>query len=77
MLKIGLFEFKIVSFVIFMYAGFRPAGENDELYGCVVRFRKTRINHFDRIITAQSAIDRNSLITKDKTIQDHYEHAVW
>jgi PIN domain nuclease of toxin-antitoxin system len=32
---------------------------------------------FDRIITAQSAIDRNSLITKDKTIQDHYEHAVW
>ena len=32
---------------------------------------------FDRIITAQSAIDRKSLITKDKTIQDHYEHAVW
>jgi len=32
---------------------------------------------FDRIITAQSAIDRNTLITKDKTIQDHYEYAVW
>jgi len=33
--------------------------------------------HFDRVITAQSAIDRNSLITKDKIIRDHYEHAVW
>jgi PIN domain nuclease of toxin-antitoxin system len=32
---------------------------------------------FDRIITAQSAIDRNKLITKDKIIRDHYEHAVW
>ena len=32
---------------------------------------------FDRIITAQSAIDRKTLITKDKTIQDHYEYAVW
>jgi len=32
---------------------------------------------FDRIITAQSAIDRNTLITKDKVIQEHYEYAVW
>lgn len=32
---------------------------------------------FDRIITAQAAIDKNSLITKDKIIRDHYEHAVW
>ena len=32
---------------------------------------------FDRIITAQSAINRKTLITKDKTIQDHYEYAVW
>ncbi len=32
---------------------------------------------FDRIITAQSAIDRNTLITKDKIIQEHYEYAVW
>ena len=32
---------------------------------------------FDRIITAQAAIDRNTLITKDKTIQDHYQYAVW
>ena len=32
---------------------------------------------FDRVITAQSAIDRNRLITKDKIIRDHYEHAVW
>lgn len=32
---------------------------------------------FDRIITAQSAIDRNTLITKDKIIQENYEYAVW
>ena len=32
---------------------------------------------FDRIITAQSAIDRNTLITKDEVIQEHYEYAVW
>ena len=32
---------------------------------------------FDRLITAQSAIDRNGLITKDKIIQENYEHAVW
>jgi len=32
---------------------------------------------FDRIITAQSAIDQNTLITKDKIIQKNYEHAVW
>ena len=32
---------------------------------------------FDRIITAQSAIDRSTLITKDKIIQKHYEYAVW
>lgn len=32
---------------------------------------------FDRIITAQSAIGLNSLITKDKMIRDNYEHAVW
>jgi PIN domain nuclease of toxin-antitoxin system len=32
---------------------------------------------FDRLITAQSAIDRNKLITKDQIILDHYEHAVW
>ena len=32
---------------------------------------------FDRVITAQSAIERNRLITKDKIIRDHYEHAVW
>ena len=32
---------------------------------------------FDRIITAQSAIDQNTLITKDKIIQENYEYAVW
>jgi PIN domain nuclease of toxin-antitoxin system len=32
---------------------------------------------FDRLITAQSAIEQNSLITKDKTILEHYEYAVW
>jgi len=32
---------------------------------------------FDRIITAQSAMGRNTLITKDKIIREHYEYAVW
>ena len=32
---------------------------------------------FDRIITAQAAIDRNNLITKDKTIRKNYKKAVW
>jgi len=32
---------------------------------------------FDRIITAQSAIAQNRLITKDQTIRTHYKHAVW
>lgn len=34
-------------------------------------------NPFDRIITGQAAIDKDSLITKDKIIREHYEHAVW
>ena len=32
---------------------------------------------FDRIITAQAAIKRHHLITKDRMILEHYEHAVW
>jgi PIN domain nuclease of toxin-antitoxin system len=32
---------------------------------------------FDRVITAQAAIERNLLITKDRMILEHYEHAVW
>ena len=32
---------------------------------------------FDRIITDQSAIEQNSLITKDEIILEHYEQAIW
>ncbi len=32
---------------------------------------------FDRIITAQSVIGLNQLITKDQRIRDNYELAVW
>jgi PIN domain nuclease of toxin-antitoxin system len=32
---------------------------------------------FDRVITAQATIERNLLITKDRMILEHYEHAVW
>jgi len=32
---------------------------------------------FDRIITAQSALEQNRLITKDEIIREHYEHGVW
>lgn len=32
---------------------------------------------FDRLITAQAALDHSPLVTKDKTILTHYKHAVW
>jgi len=32
---------------------------------------------FDRIIVGQASIKNSLLITKDKTILDHYEYAVW
>ena len=32
---------------------------------------------FDRIITAQAAIDHNILITKDMTMRQHYSRATW
>jgi len=32
---------------------------------------------FDRIITAQAGIENNGLITKDESIRDNYESAVW
>jgi PIN domain nuclease of toxin-antitoxin system len=32
---------------------------------------------FDRIIVAQAARDARPLITKDRTIRDHYAHALW
>ncbi|MES2504645.1 MAG: PIN domain-containing protein [Myxococcota bacterium] len=32
---------------------------------------------FDRIITAQAAVDGLPLLTKDRLILDNYEHAVW
>jgi len=32
---------------------------------------------FDRVITAQATIERNLLITKDRMLLEHYEHAVW
>jgi PIN domain nuclease of toxin-antitoxin system len=32
---------------------------------------------FDRIITAQAAIDHRTLVTKDITIRQHYSKATW
>lgn len=32
---------------------------------------------FDRIITAQAAIDHKTLVTKDITIRQHYSKAIW
>jgi PIN domain nuclease of toxin-antitoxin system len=32
---------------------------------------------FDRIITAQAALDESVLLTKDERIQKNYSHAVW
>jgi len=32
---------------------------------------------FDRIITAHASLDKNTLLTKDRTIQKHYKKAIW
>jgi len=32
---------------------------------------------FDRIITAQAALGQHRLLTKDRMIRDHYDHAYW
>ena len=32
---------------------------------------------FDRLITAQAALGQDRLLTKDRTIRDHYQHAYW
>jgi len=32
---------------------------------------------FDRLIVAQAALDSAPLITRDRLIRQHYEHAVW
>lgn len=32
---------------------------------------------FDRVIVAQAAVRRSRLLTKDQTIRDHYDQAIW
>jgi PIN domain nuclease of toxin-antitoxin system len=32
---------------------------------------------FDRIITAQAALHKSHLVTKDRTIRAHYRHCLW
>jgi len=32
---------------------------------------------FDRVIVAQAAVRKAQLLTKDQTIRDHYEQALW
>ena len=32
---------------------------------------------FDRILTAQAALGQHRLLTKDRTIRDHYPRAYW
>jgi PIN domain nuclease of toxin-antitoxin system len=32
---------------------------------------------FDRLITAQASLDRSCLLTKDRTIHDHYDFVLW
>ena len=44
--------------------------------------RKAKVNKwtrdpFDRIITAQAAVNNSILITKDKQIRKHYSRAIW
>lgn len=32
---------------------------------------------FDRLITAQAELDQSYLLTKDRFIHQHYQHAIW
>lgn len=32
---------------------------------------------FDRVIVAQAAVRRSRLLTKDQSIRDHYDQAIW
>jgi PIN domain nuclease of toxin-antitoxin system len=58
-------------------AGLRTCTES---FSKVVRkaalFKWTR-DPFDRIITAQAALQESPLLTKDKLIRKHYPKAVW
>ncbi|MDA0746463.1 MAG: PIN domain-containing protein [bacterium] len=43
---------------------------------CAGHFSWTR-DPFDRIIVAHAALNNNTLLTKDRTLLTHFEHAVW
>jgi PIN domain nuclease of toxin-antitoxin system len=50
--------------------------ELDKIVEESLKYHWTR-DPFDRLITAQAALDHSPLLTKDKSILTHYKHAVW
>ncbi len=47
-----------------------------EVVGTAMQQTWTR-DPFDRMITAQAALNSDILVTKDRSIQSHYSHATW
>jgi len=47
-----------------------------EVVRCALAQSWTR-DPFDRVIVAQAAVRSARLLTKDQTIRDHYQHALW
>lgn len=48
----------------------------EQVYKTAVHEKWTR-DPFDRLITAQAAITRSGLVTKDRTILEHYQQGLW
>lgn len=47
-----------------------------EIIGKALQLKWTR-DPFDRILTAHAMLGNDALITKDRTIHQHYQRAVW
>ena len=57
--------------------GLRVCEKNfNKIINSAVNFPWTR-DPFDRVIVANAAVDNDILISKDQTILDNYEQAVW
>lgn len=50
--------------------------EFQEVVRCAMQQTWTR-DPFDRMITAQAALEESALITKDRFISSHYPRAIW
>ncbi len=57
--------------------GLRVCNQPFELICKNATFQQWTRDPFDRLITAQAAITKSILVTKDNHIRKHYEQAIW